>query len=211
MKLTPFIEGLLQNGSVEVEDSIHPFREADGNQALLLLKQYYDRDVVEMSLIAPGFDPGAALWAAQYLYRAVQFILLRDQNEETIALHLQAFTEEQSAEAVYSVDLVFRYLPDLFKLAKGLAPGDPLVNHLKQEGARWPFSSVGIEIPQDTNDAVILSHASLRYEYADRIIRLQDRARLNKPELAELAKEALGEHASAFWPGIELIFQNIIV
>lgn len=208
MKLTPFIEGLFREGSVLVEGQMASFEEADLHQAGELLKQVYSQQVLEMPLTAPSFDAAPATWAAQYLYHAVQLIMIRDLDEEAIREHLKTFDGTKSSETIFSVDLVFRYLPDLFKLAKGLAPDDPLVKQLKTEALKWPFSSVGIDLTEEINESTILGHPSLRYAYMDRIIAMRDEKRLNKPELTELAREVLGEHAADLWPGLELIAQN---
>lgn len=209
MKLTPFIEGLFREGSVLVEGQISSFEETDLKHAGDLLKDIYSQQVLEMPFTAPAFDLTSAAWAAQYFYHAVQLIMIRDQDEEAVQQHLKTFGDAISPETIFSVDLVFRHLPDLFKLAKGLAPDDPLVKQLKTEACKWPFSSVGIDLSEIVTESTILSHPSLRYAYMDRIIAMADEKRLNKPELTELAREVLGEHTADLWPGLELTPKNV--
>ncbi len=211
MKLTPFIEGLFQTGSVLVEGQITAFEEADLKLAAAVLTRCHESQKIEMPFSAPAFDEEAALWAAQYFYNAIQLVMLRDLGEEAIAMNLLPYTRETTSDAIYSVDLTFRYFPDLFNLAKGLAPDDPLVNHLKIEAARWPFSSVGVKTSAEINTTVILSDPSLRFAYMDRIIKAKHNERLDKPELQELAKEVLGEHAELLWQNVELNFKNEII
>ena len=44
----------------------------------------------------------------------------------------------------YSVDLVFRFLPEVVIFARSAAAHDPLVEHLERFAREWPLSSVGM-------------------------------------------------------------------
>ncbi len=203
MKLAAFIEDLLEKGKVTVAGQIGDFTEEDLHASEALLSQYYQEDALEMPGTAPEFSPEAALWAARYLYYAVQLAALRDLGEEAVEQYLQDYAGPLTPAAIYSVDLTFRYLPDLLHLAKGMAPGDVLVAKLKKTVSRWPFSSVGTESADEAELALILGHPSLQAAYVDRIIREKDAARTGHPQITELIRQALGEYAGALWPGFE--------
>ncbi|MDB5144998.1 MAG: hypothetical protein JWQ66_3711 [Mucilaginibacter sp.] len=209
LKLSEFLNRLFTEGVVTVPRQLLPVEEADLREAVRLIRQFYESDWVEMAYVAPVLDEAAALWAAQYFFRAVQFVLLRDLVEDQMAIHLQPYGGEVDAGAVYSVDLVFRYLGPLFKLSSGLAPYDPLVERLRATAAAWPFSSVGLGVDVGTDDLVslevIFSHPSLKYAYVDRVILLRDAGRINdNVKVAAALQEVLGLHQKILWPGLEL-------
>lgn len=206
MALTEFITGLLEQGSVTVAGEPLQFAEEDKQGAMAALKNYYNDDSLEMPYTAPEFDEEAALWAAEYLYSAIQLTMLRDLGDDAVQTMLKDLEKPITAEAIYSADLMFRYLPDLLELAKGLAPGDALVKRIKDTLHRWPFSSVGIELTEEADHKVIFDHPSLRSAYIDRIIRQKDIKRVkNNEQLMELAVTALGNYPSELWPGLQSI------
>lgn len=200
MQLTSFIQDLLEKGQATVAGQLIQFGEADVYQAQVILKQYYEEDKLEMPLVAPEFSPEAALWAAKYLYLAIQFAMLRDLGDEQVKAYLTDFSGPITPEAIYSVDLTLRYLPDLHQLAKGLAPDDVLVVCLKHTLVQWPYSAVGLEGIEEVNHQAVLEHPSLKYAYIDKIIKHKDIKRATHEQIAELIREALGGHAQKLWP-----------
>ena len=204
MKLAQFILNLFEYGDVTVEDKVQVFSEKDLRDTVRGLDYFYKKDISNIPHTAPSFHPEAALWSAQYIYRAVQMIVLRELGEEEVKKHLTDYPFEKTPEVIYSVDLTMRYLSDLLNIAKGLAPDDILVKKLKQSALDFPFSSVGLKIEGELNEAVILSHTALKYAYADRIINKKDKSRIQNTNIQELIKELLGDHASTFWSEVEL-------
>jgi hypothetical protein len=201
LSLSHFISTLHDEGSVTVDSAVVPFEEDDIHQTAALLQQFHSKDSMELPGSAPAFDAAAAVWAAGYLYRAVQLVMLRNLGEDAVRQLLTPYPGEQSAAAMYSADLCLRYLRDVLELAKGLAPGDALVVQLKNEAARWPLSSVGMAVEGEMDINVIMDHTSLKYSYIDRIIETRDLARCNNKEVKELVEEALGNYAADLWPG----------
>ncbi|MCF6406943.1 hypothetical protein L3C95_28850 [Chitinophaga filiformis] len=204
MTLTAFISSLINEGKVLVAPAIEPFDVEDLRLAGVHLQQHYDDDSTDMPGQVPPYDPEAALWAACYLYRAVQFVLIRRLGEEDIKAHLLPFTGIPSAAAIYAADLTFRYMPGLFDLAKGLSPQDPLVKELEVMAAQWPFSMAAIPavVPEDLS--VIMQHPSLKTAYIDRIIQAKDLRKCRHPECLPLVQEALGSYAAMLWPEFEI-------
>jgi len=200
MNLTSFTTTLLQSGQVTIPKEFSPLDPADLTATTKTLSRFHETDKLHLPTPAPAFDPTAALWSAQYLYRATQLTLLRDAGDEAVSEHLLPYEGEMNAHAIYSADLVLRHLPELLGLAKGLAPDDVLVVNLHATAARWPFSSVGIAIDAHESEAIILDDPALRIAYADRIIQARDRKRLENPLVEELVREALGDHKAALWP-----------
>ncbi|AEW02129.1 hypothetical protein Niako_5899 [Niastella koreensis GR20-10] len=177
-----------------------PFTQEDTQQTTEHLRAYYDNQLSELTGPVPAFQPEAAVWAAIYLYRAVQLTVLRELGEDAVNGLLTSFTGAVSPETILSVDLSFRYLPNLLGLARGLAPEDVLVKQIQAAAIQWPFSSVGMKVTGEMNVEVIMNDACLRRAYIDRIIEARDRSRCNNDLVNEYIREALGDHGQTFWP-----------
>ncbi len=207
MTLTAFLHDLFTIGKVTITPTPEQFGRRDIVEASEVLGQRYEEDAQEMPGRVPDFLPEAALWAAQYLYRGAQLTLLRDLDEEAVVKLLPPYPEKKSAEAIYSIDLSFRYLPDLFNLARGLAPADVLVKTLRETAENWPFSSIGINV-SNLNTDHIYENTSLRQAYVDRIIAAKDQRRMQEDRWQQSVYEALGEHAGVLWPELKKLPQT---
>ncbi len=144
---------------------------------------------------APDLDLAAAEWAAVRLYRACQALVCREMPQPEMEKMLREPCPAPASPAVdYSVDLVFRFLPQVATLARRVAQSDPLVEELRALGRAWPLSSVGMENLGQVDAARILAHLSLRQLYIDRILLSSDASRLHDPEIRAAANAALGAH-----------------
>lgn len=203
MQLEQFIQDIIQQGKVIVAGQVIPFTQEDTQQTTQHLRAYYDHQLSELTGRVPAFQPEAAVWAAMYLYRAVQLTVLRELGDDAVNGLLTPFTGTVSPESILSVDLSFRNLPNLLGLARGLAPEDALVKQLQAAAIQWPFSSVGMKVAGEMNVDVIMSDACLRRAYIDRIIEARDKSRCKNELVNEYIKEALGDHGQLLWPGWE--------
>jgi len=201
VQLIQFIQDIIQQGKVTVDGNVTPFSDEDKQAATQRLREYYELQKQELSATVPAFDAPAAIWAAGFLYRAVQLVMLRDLGDDVVNKLLTPYDGAVTPEAVLSVDLSFRYLPNLVGLAKGLAPEDVLVKRLHEAAVQWPFSSVGMKVEGDLNIDVILNNACVCRSYIDRIITARDIKRCNNPQVKEYIKEALGDYGHVLWPG----------
>jgi hypothetical protein len=201
VQLSQFIQDIIQHGKVVVEGNVTPFTDDDIQAAIHRLYGYYEQQKQELTATVPAFDAAAAIWAAGFLYRAVQLVMLRDLGEEAVNGLLTPYNDVISPEAILSVDLSFRYLPNLMGLAKGLAPEDVLVKRLREAAVQWPFSSVGMKMDEELNIDVIMNNTCVRRAYIDRIITARDIKRCNNTQVNEYIQEALGDHRHVLWPG----------
>ncbi|WP_153796016.1 hypothetical protein [Foetidibacter luteolus] len=208
MHLTLFISTLLSEGKVTIEGSLYQFEEEDVQQALILLRRYHQEDSLEMPYTAPGFSEEAAIWAAKFFYQAIQLTVIRETEDAVIQQMLTNFEGPVTPEVIYSADLVLRYLPALFNLAKGLAPADILVKELTRIAGLWPFSSPGIQVKQATDYTTVFANPSLKQAFTDSIIRLGDLEKASDPVIRNSIIEALGQHAGRFWPEFEYAIKN---
>jgi hypothetical protein len=208
MVLFHFIQGLLTEGKVAIKGALGGFSEEDLSETGKLLEQVHQQDSLEMPGAAPGFSKEAALWAATRFYMAVQMAVLREIDEEAISQQLKPYEEKITVEAIYSADLVLRYLPTLFELGKGFAPADILVEKLKKLAAQWPFSSLGIELDEKANEDIIFANASLKQAYLDRIIAHKDANRISNQQIQDYINESTGGHVEMLWPGLQSVLKN---
>ena len=204
MTLTHFLTHLVEEGHAYMDNDIQPFDAIDLQNAADFLQTVYQNDCLDMPDRPPQYLAAAALWAAQFFYRAVQCTVLRNLEAVTVKELLKpypetSYSEAPSPEAIYAVDLTFRHLPDLFKLAKGLAPDDILVTILRENAVLWNFSSVGMDVGADITYARALAHPSLRLAYIDRIIQAKDIKRVNSDAIRELVETALGDYTPQLW------------
>ncbi|MCC9607995.1 hypothetical protein LOC68_02215 [Blastopirellula sp. JC732] len=141
----------------------------------------------------PSFDLTAGRWGAVRLFRACQFVLYREADAAAIEEELAPPYPGPLTPAVcYSVDLTFRYLPQLINFARSASPDDPLVARLQIWGAEWPLSSVGMANLEELPIDVLIDHPGLRRQYVDRIIAIGDLARLDDPRVQAAIGQALG-------------------
>jgi hypothetical protein len=113
----------------------------------------------------------------------------------------------QQSGVHYSVDLTFRYLPDLVRIARTAASDDPLVGALRTWCRRWPLSSVGVAQLGEIELGPIAKSAGLMQMYVDRIIAREDLDRLAGGPAREAVRGTLGMYpelapkiARSFWP-----------
>lgn len=189
-----FLESLFDTGRVQcaTPDTIN---QSDAARALDVLKTTELRVRADMPGTAPEFDAAVALKAAEQCYRACQFLVYRDVDAGTAAAALrEAAPHGNSAECHYSVDLTFRYLPDVLRLARATSAGDPLIDELRKLAARWPLSSVGIDGMSFDDAALkpILEHPALKRMYVDRIIERAAADRLGHTAVSAAVRAAIG-------------------
>jgi hypothetical protein len=160
----------------------------------------------EIAHDAPPMVPEVALWAAERLYRACQFMVYRDVDADVVrASFAVPCPQPPSPAASYSADLVLRHLGEVYTLARGVAREDPLVDGLLNLGRAWPLSSVGMPGVGEVDVSAFVGHAGLLRLYADRIIERSDRSRLGDRAVVAALREALGAFpslASEIWAAI---------
>lgn len=198
--LNQFLNNLRQSGKVEVAHEVKSFDAEELRSSLELLQQYHQEDCLHLPGTAPAFEPKAALWAAEYLYRAIQFILLRHLDEQAMRENLHPWPDNINPEVIYSADLCLRHLPTLFSFAKGLAPADPLLLELKKTASHWPFSGFSLADANAEAETILLSHPALAIAYVDRIIAKKLKAKAQQEHIRPWVAAALGNYADKLWP-----------
>lgn len=188
MSAMNLVQELLESGRVRVPADLHA---PDDLEAAVRVLDEALRP--EMPFEAPTLVRECATWALTLLLRACQFFTYRAIDEETVRRELSApCPRTAAADVCYSVDLSFRFIPDLLALARGIAPGDPLVECLMKLARDWPLSSVGVKDVGDVDVTPFIGHGSLRQLYADRIIERGDVTRVTGDEVRQVLAESIG-------------------
>ena len=191
MWLSDFVTCLWDNGKVRT--SSDELSAADKTAAVELLADFERLGRLEFPTDPPTFSADVALWAANVLYDACHFVVHRDDDEHHLRTALSLSCPESSnAGTHYSADLIFRFLPDVIRLARVASQNDPLVGELVKLANQWPLSSVGVPGLREIDDNVILSCPCLARVYIDRMIDRNDLSRLANPRVRSLVAEALG-------------------
>ncbi len=196
MSFPAFLENLLDAGRVSAP-AIAALSDDEVQAGVQVLVDFEQRWRWELVGAPPEFSVPAARWAAVQFYRACQFTVYRDVPAEVIAHEMQKPCEVPLNSAVhYSVDLTFRFLPDLVRFATSEAEQDPLVVHLQTWCQQWALSSVGVPglKPENLDTGPITKHPVLLALYVDRILATKDHSRLHDACVSEAVRAALGVH-----------------
>lgn len=192
-----FLESLLGEGRALVPSPGAARDEAweAGDRVLAEFERIWRRNLPEP---VPVFDPASARWAAVWLYRACQFAVYRELEAEAIQEMLSGpFPGEITAEVCYSVDLTFRFLPDLERFTRSAAERDPLLVCLRERAREWPLSTVGMAGIGDVAIGYLAiggfaKHSGLMQLYADRIIAAGDISRSADERVRSKIESSLG-------------------
>ena len=162
------------------------------------LQELEARARMELVRDPPQLSRQAALWAAEQLYHACRFVACRDIHAREIeSIMDRRCPEPRGPSTDWSVDLHFRHLPALYRLARHLSQADPLVTALRELAGEWPLSSVGIpELSQRSIESFV-EHDALRRLYADRIMAEADSSRLGDERVDDQLRIDLGAHRDA--------------
>jgi hypothetical protein len=190
MTLSEFLTELSRTGiAVVVTDAA--LQPGDGWQEVI---RTWDTQLrAELAFDPPVLSLVAAEWAGLRLYRGCQALVCRDMPPQDLHRYLAVPCPEKRAPAVdYSVDLLFRFLPDLVASAHRVEMSDPLLVELLALAQGWPLSSVGVAGVGEVDPSPFLDHPSLRQLYVDRILATGDTKRLRHEVVRSAVRTSLG-------------------
>ena len=198
MSLSAFLESLWSEGRVRVGP---PSQSSEGTldeeQAIRSVLEEGERVARrDFPGEAPLFSLTAARWAADSFREACAFLIHRDAGQEQLEQTLRRPCPDMASPSVcYSVDLTFRYLPDLVRMAWAVSPNDPLGVEALRWCREWPLSSVGVSGVLETGAIDIWAfagHPGLMTVYVYRIIERKDTSRLRDPRVIEALRRTVG-------------------
>lgn len=109
---------------------------------VLFLEQEYQAEALEFPFIPQRFHPQAALWAAETVHYAAQSILFRENHEDKMEGYFPAFQFEVSPSSILSVDLCFRFVPEILRQLSLIDQEDLLISILEKHLKAWHFSGI---------------------------------------------------------------------
>jgi hypothetical protein len=190
-----FISGLLADGRVTVPPYA-PLVDNEIGAGDRLIEEFESVYRLSMPLAAPRLVASAARWGAVQFFRGCQFAVYRDCGAELLSQELGAqYSGPVTPDTHYSVDLFFRFLPDLGRFAGSASAHDPLLDYLFRWGRDWPLSSVGMSGIGETSVAGFAENASLLQLYVDRVLAEGDESRLADRRVREGVHNSLGMFA----------------
>lgn len=192
MRYSEFLAALFEDGRVSVPE-LAPLDETELSAGDAFLADFEHVYRSEMPLGIPEFVASAGRWAATRFYQACQCAVFRDIDAEVVGTLLSdPPPAPRSAEVHYSVDLTFRFLPDLATFVGTAAAKDPLLDVLKRWAAEWPLSSVGMRDIHGIETGVIVRSSALTRVYVDRVISRGDTSRLSDVAVRDAVNASLG-------------------
>jgi hypothetical protein len=167
--LVEFVHRLLTEGSVVLRQRPH-LESAECEQAVAVLEKAYRDYRLDVAGPLLDFDRQTALAATAHLWFACWFLLVRDDPPEEVARCLHFPASPRTAAEHLSGDLVLRFLPQVYRRARGAAVDDVLTTTLAQTLRRWPLTGVLSEVAEAPLTAPELDgHSGLLLLYAERL------------------------------------------
>jgi hypothetical protein len=210
MGLPTLLAALFDHGRIQVAPPQAAVLGDDVRQVELLLAEREATLRLEFPGETPPLAMPAAVWAATVFARACQLAVYRDLDAGAVTeLLAPRCPAADPAARHWSVDVVFRFLPDLARHAAAASPNDPLVVRLGQWAEAWPLSSVGMGNvkPERKGESEITAHGGLVQLYVDRILAKKDWSRLTHPAIRAAVRRSLGGHQAA-WPEVSKHLQS---
>lgn len=169
-------------------------------EVLQFLHEEYRTEALNYPHEAPDFDEAAALWAAQTVYWAAQFILYRENNAEDLEKILTDFEGQTSPSAMLSADLCLRFLPVMLVQLKMIDPEDEMVEILEEILYRWHYSGVNCSLDIEKLDmSYVMDNACVLQLYLNRIIEYKKTKLAENDMFKSHIKSNLGMYTKEFW------------
>ena len=168
--LADFLEQLLRSGRV-VFAAPPPAGHAPTADAQRVLERAFADQARTLAGPALPFQPDVALACAELVRLSCWFLVRRDEPANKVLPWLKLPTPTSAAEH-WSGDLLLRYLPQIYRRARALAPADPFGDALALRLREWPLSGVLGDVadgplpPPDFE-----GHPGLLLLYAERLAR----------------------------------------
>jgi hypothetical protein len=167
---TDLVRSLLEEGSVRLREPPQLPDEEHHAVRELLASAFTDHRL-DVAGPAIPFAPERAIQAVEWFAWSCWFLLHRGEPDQEVARRLKPLPAPVSAAEHLSGDLLFRFLPRIYRRARAVNPRDPLTLRLEDTLRRWPLSGVLAEIEEPPLSEVELAgHPGLLLLYAERLM-----------------------------------------
>jgi hypothetical protein len=173
--LADFLKQLWSTGEVVFQAPPQPVGD-DLAAATDLLRQAHAQEILEIAGPPLDFQPRPALAAAELVRQACWLLVHHGEPPDKVERRLKFEPPAATADHL-SADVVLRYLPQIYRRGRALAPDDGLTVRLAEVLRQWPLSGVLSDVPEAPLTPLDFGgHPGLLLLYAERL------ARHEKPE-----------------------------
>jgi hypothetical protein len=164
-----FLQRLLTEGAAVLE-ARPSLSTQERTEACVVLQRAHGHARLHVAGPLLDFDPEAALAAAECVWLAAWFLLVRSEEADEVQQALRPLQPGQHAGGHLSADLTLRYLPQLYHRARSIAVDDVLTRGLAGILRLWPLSGVlaGLD-DEPTTPLDTIDHPGLLLLYAERL------------------------------------------
>ncbi len=170
--LGEFLRGLFDDGRVVFRGRPDPW-EGDRPEALGVLELAFSDHRLDVAGPPIGFDAPSALAASELVRQACWFLVSRSEPAGEMERWLIVPPRPRSASEDLSADLAFRFLPQIYRRARSIAPGDRLTAILAGVLRDWPLSGVLSDLEEGPSEPGLGGHPGLLMLYAERLSRAE--------------------------------------
>lgn len=180
--------------------------DSEEESVMNFLQKEYVNESLNFPFNAPPYNPEAALWGARAVYFGAQLILYRQNGESELPTLFPELRCELTPSAILSVDLCFRFIPELLHQLKLIDSEDPLISILENHLHKWHYSGISYPLPLDTmNFTAIFQDQCLQQLYLDRIVECKCLLFAKRKQFYKLLRGNFGLYQNDFWEEFNLI------
>lgn len=193
--LVDFLHDLLSDGRAVLRG--RPFDPVDDRAgASAVLESAFADHRLDVAGLPIAFDGPSAMAAAGLVRLACWFLVSRSEPVDELDRRLAIPRPPRTASEHLSADLTFRFLPQIHRRARALAPGDRLPAILADVLRAWPLSGVLSDVedgPAGSADLAFGGHPGLQLLYAERLARHEKPAWMpDGPAMEQVERVFLG-------------------
>ncbi len=200
---TPFLDTIYHLRTVEhaiIYDKKLGVSKEEEKEVVELLKDEYEKEILNYPFQAPSFDQNAALWASKIVYFATQLVLNRENTVSQIEVLFPDYKSSMTASAMLSADLCLRFLDRILLQLQIMDADDLIIPVLEQKLKQFPYSGVGYDLNLEHIDlSMILSNDCLTQLFLDRVVEKKDLKLANVASIKPLLLANFGDYKSIFW------------
>jgi hypothetical protein len=170
MSLAAFLHRLFREGTVVLRERPR-LQPAEQREVLLMLEGAHAAYRLDIAGPAVEFDAGMALGAAELLGHASWFLVNHAEPVAELERSLVLPGSPTTTAQHLSADLLLRFLPQIHRRARSLAPDDLLSKRLTDLLRRWPLSGILADVDEAPLTPPEFDHLGLSLLYAERFVR----------------------------------------
>jgi len=194
------ITTLLTNEEVILYENRLSISEEERVKVNILLQEKFSEESTNYPFSVPSFNQEAALWAAEYVYITAQLLLYRKDDAKDLKSLLPTAEFDVTASSILSVDLCFRFIPDMIRELQFIDPEDPLLPVLETELNKWHYSGIKyITDLEPINLDILFTNQCLQQLYLNRVVDYKNKKLAQHPQLNALLTENFGIYEEEYW------------